>query len=33
MPMTILYGLSKLNEDDSWTRKRRLTVHILGANV
>ncbi|KAJ7660619.1 hypothetical protein B0H14DRAFT_3077508 [Mycena olivaceomarginata] len=27
MPMTILYGLSKLNEDDGWTRKQKLTVH------
>ncbi|KAF7364463.1 Zinc finger mynd domain-containing protein 17 [Mycena sanguinolenta] len=32
MPMTILYGLSKLNEDDSWTRKQTLTVHVLGAS-
>jgi splicing suppressor protein 51 len=28
MPMTILYGLSKLNEDDGWTRKQKLTVHV-----
>ncbi|KAJ6589782.1 hypothetical protein B0H10DRAFT_2093136 [Mycena sp. CBHHK59/15] len=33
MPMTILYGLSKLNEDDGWTRKQKLTVHVLGANI
>ncbi|KAJ7033231.1 hypothetical protein C8F04DRAFT_1039603 [Mycena alexandri] len=32
MPMTILYGLSKFNNDDGWTRKHALTVHILGAN-
>ncbi|KAJ7239505.1 hypothetical protein C8J57DRAFT_1245938 [Mycena rebaudengoi] len=28
MPMTILYGLSKLNEDNAWTRKQTLTVHV-----
>ncbi|KAJ7873967.1 hypothetical protein B0H13DRAFT_2669175 [Mycena leptocephala] len=33
MPMTILYGLSKLNEDDGWTRKQKLTVHVLGATI
>ncbi|KAF8142555.1 hypothetical protein K438DRAFT_1635355, partial [Mycena galopus ATCC 62051] len=33
MPMTILYGLSRLNEDDAWTRKQTLTVHVLGANI
>ncbi|KAJ7208543.1 hypothetical protein GGX14DRAFT_697972 [Mycena pura] len=33
MPMTILYGLSKLNEDDGWTRKQKLTIHVLGANI
>ncbi|KAJ7279736.1 hypothetical protein C8J57DRAFT_1712667 [Mycena rebaudengoi] len=33
MPMTILYGLSKLNEDNAWTRKQTLTVHVLGANI
>ncbi|KAJ7111065.1 hypothetical protein C8R44DRAFT_259777 [Mycena epipterygia] len=32
MPMTILYGLEKLNDDDGWTRKHTLTIHILGAN-
>ncbi|KAF7368233.1 Zinc finger mynd domain-containing protein 17 [Mycena venus] len=33
MAMTILYGLGKLNDDDGWTRKQRLTVHILGAST
>ncbi|KAF8212850.1 hypothetical protein K438DRAFT_1751270 [Mycena galopus ATCC 62051] len=33
MPMTMLYGLSKLNEDDTWTRKQTLTVHVIGANI
>ncbi|KAK6988684.1 MYND-type domain-containing protein [Favolaschia claudopus] len=34
MPMTILYGLEKLNEgDDGWTKKHTLTVHILGAST
>ncbi|KAJ7022561.1 hypothetical protein C8F04DRAFT_1048921 [Mycena alexandri] len=33
MPMTILYGLGKLNNDDDWTQKRTLTVHILGADI
>ncbi|KAJ7354196.1 hypothetical protein DFH08DRAFT_854386 [Mycena albidolilacea] len=33
MPMAILYGLSKLNEDDGWTRKQKLTVHVLGADI
>ncbi|KAF7378239.1 MYND-type domain-containing protein [Mycena sanguinolenta] len=33
MPMTILCGLSKLNDDDLWTRKQTLTVHVLGANA
>ncbi|KAJ7602001.1 hypothetical protein DFH06DRAFT_377639 [Mycena polygramma] len=32
MPMTILYGLEKLNEDDRWTRNPTLTVHIIGAS-
>ncbi|KAJ7207455.1 hypothetical protein GGX14DRAFT_455536, partial [Mycena pura] len=32
MPMTILYALSKLNDDDGWTRKQTLTVHIVGAS-
>ncbi|KAJ6467949.1 hypothetical protein C8R47DRAFT_1325878 [Mycena vitilis] len=29
--MTILYGLEKLNDDDGWTRKHTLTLHIIGA--
>ncbi|KAF7340392.1 Zinc finger mynd domain-containing protein 17 [Mycena venus] len=33
MAMTILYGLEKLNDDDAWTRKDIITVHIIGANV
>ncbi|KAJ6552023.1 hypothetical protein DFH09DRAFT_988435, partial [Mycena vulgaris] len=33
MAMTILYGLGKLNDDDGWTRKQTLTVHILGASI
>ncbi|KAJ7433496.1 hypothetical protein B0H11DRAFT_1889148 [Mycena galericulata] len=33
MPMTILYGLEKLNDDDGWTRKPTLTIHILGADI
>ncbi|KAJ7899700.1 hypothetical protein B0H13DRAFT_2029673 [Mycena leptocephala] len=33
MAMTILYGLEKLNDDDAWTRKHTLTVHILGSNM
>ncbi|KAJ7473006.1 hypothetical protein B0H11DRAFT_2282779 [Mycena galericulata] len=33
MPMTILYGLEKLNDDDGWTRKHTLTIHILGADI
>ncbi|KAJ7436882.1 hypothetical protein B0H11DRAFT_636125 [Mycena galericulata] len=33
IPMTILYGLEKLNDDDGWTRKHTLTIHILGANI
>jgi splicing suppressor protein 51 len=28
MAMTILYGLEKLNDDDAWTRKHTLTVHV-----
>jgi hypothetical protein len=28
MAMTILYGLGKLNDNDDWTRKQRLTVHV-----
>ncbi|KAJ7648327.1 hypothetical protein DFH06DRAFT_1476348 [Mycena polygramma] len=27
--MTILYGLEKLNDDDGWTRKHTLTLHVL----
>ncbi|KAJ7101498.1 hypothetical protein B0H15DRAFT_413126 [Mycena belliarum] len=33
MPMTILYALERLKDDDAWTRKHTLTVHILGAAV
>ncbi|KAJ7248010.1 hypothetical protein C8J57DRAFT_1673330 [Mycena rebaudengoi] len=29
MAMTILYGLEKLNDDDSWTRKDTLAVHLV----
>ncbi|KAJ7861464.1 hypothetical protein B0H14DRAFT_2742356 [Mycena olivaceomarginata] len=29
MAMTILYGLEKLNDDDAWTRKHTLTVHLV----
>ncbi|KAJ6566300.1 hypothetical protein B0H19DRAFT_1137355 [Mycena capillaripes] len=29
--MTILYGLENLNDDDEWTRKHTLTIHIIGA--
>ncbi|KAJ7652662.1 hypothetical protein DFH06DRAFT_994915 [Mycena polygramma] len=32
MPMTILYALEKLNDDDRWTRSPTLTVHIIGAS-
>ncbi|KAG7086033.1 hypothetical protein E1B28_003554 [Marasmius oreades] len=33
MPMTILYALQKLKKSsDDWTRKRTLTVHILGSH-
>lgn len=28
MPMTILWGLEKLNEDDAWTRKSTLNIHV-----
>ncbi|KAJ6597471.1 hypothetical protein DFH09DRAFT_903985 [Mycena vulgaris] len=31
--MTILYALEKLNDDDGWTRKDILTIHIIGANI
>jgi splicing suppressor protein 51 len=27
-PMTILYALEKLNDDDGWTRKETLTIHV-----
>ncbi|KAF9259006.1 hypothetical protein L218DRAFT_963991 [Marasmius fiardii PR-910] len=30
MPMTVLYGLQKLKSSDDWTRKKTLTIHILG---
>ncbi|KAJ7785029.1 hypothetical protein DFH07DRAFT_786519 [Mycena maculata] len=33
MAMTILYGLGKLNDDDGWTRKHTLAVHVLGADI
>ncbi|KAJ7859015.1 hypothetical protein B0H14DRAFT_3631294 [Mycena olivaceomarginata] len=33
MAMTILYGLEELNDDNGWTRKHTLTVHILGADT
>ncbi|KAJ7728676.1 hypothetical protein B0H14DRAFT_3859805 [Mycena olivaceomarginata] len=33
MAMTILYGLEELNNDNGWTRKHTLTVHILGADT
>ncbi|KAK7455903.1 hypothetical protein VKT23_010942 [Stygiomarasmius scandens] len=34
MPMTILYALQKLNgEDESWTKKDTLIIHILGASI
>ncbi|KAL0576980.1 hypothetical protein V5O48_004990 [Marasmius crinis-equi] len=32
MPMTILYALQNLESSDDWTRKRSLTVHLLGAH-
>ncbi|RDB18193.1 putative protein MSS51, mitochondrial [Hypsizygus marmoreus] len=31
MPMTILSALEIVNNDDSWTRRDTLTIHILGA--
>ncbi|KAK1222306.1 hypothetical protein PQX77_014846 [Marasmius sp. AFHP31] len=31
IPMTILHALQKLNSSDDWTRKRSLTLHLLGA--
>uniref|UniRef100_A0A8H7XLM9 Mitochondrial splicing suppressor 51-like C-terminal domain-containing protein n=1 Tax=Psilocybe cubensis TaxID=181762 RepID=A0A8H7XLM9_PSICU len=30
MPMTILWALENLNNDDSWTKKDTLNIHILG---
>ncbi|KAF7337156.1 MYND-type domain-containing protein [Mycena venus] len=33
MAMTVLYGLEMLNDDDGWTRKHTLTVHVIGANA
>ncbi|THU87999.1 hypothetical protein K435DRAFT_803848 [Dendrothele bispora CBS 962.96] len=34
MPMTILYALQNLNgEDESWTKKDTIVVHILGASI
>ncbi|KAJ7607994.1 hypothetical protein DFH06DRAFT_1249125, partial [Mycena polygramma] len=32
MPMTILYALEQLNNDDAWTRKHTLTIHMIGAS-
>ncbi|KAJ7601536.1 hypothetical protein DFH06DRAFT_1025831 [Mycena polygramma] len=32
LPMTILYGLSKLSDGDGWTQKQTLRVHIVGAS-
>ncbi|KAJ6558776.1 hypothetical protein DFH09DRAFT_1036769 [Mycena vulgaris] len=32
MALTVLYGLETLNDDDGWTRKHTLRVHIIGAN-
>ncbi|KAJ7119992.1 hypothetical protein C8R46DRAFT_929313 [Mycena filopes] len=31
MSMTILYALEELNDDDAWTRKHTLDIHIIGA--
>lgn len=28
MAMTILYGLEILNDDEAWTRKGSLTIHV-----
>ncbi|KAJ7036702.1 hypothetical protein C8F04DRAFT_1094133 [Mycena alexandri] len=33
MPMSILYALEKLNDDDAWTKKHTLTIHILGGTM
>ncbi|KAF5378487.1 hypothetical protein D9615_007134 [Tricholomella constricta] len=32
MPMTILWALDLLNEDEAWTRKDTPTIHLLGAH-
>ncbi|KAL0576985.1 hypothetical protein V5O48_004995 [Marasmius crinis-equi] len=32
MPMTMLYALQHLNDDEEWTRKPELTIHVLGAS-
>ncbi|KAG6826085.1 hypothetical protein H0H92_001167 [Tricholoma furcatifolium] len=31
MPMTILWALEHLNQDDAWTRKKELSIHMIGA--
>ncbi|KAJ7183475.1 hypothetical protein C8R46DRAFT_1308118 [Mycena filopes] len=31
IPMSILYALENLNDDDAWTKKNTLNIHILGA--
>ena len=31
-PMTILYALEKMNEDDMWTKKDTLTIHVCTAS-
>ncbi|KAJ6502868.1 hypothetical protein C8R47DRAFT_969635 [Mycena vitilis] len=33
MPMTILYALEQLNDNDVWTRKHTLTIHMIGASM
>ncbi|KAJ7714781.1 hypothetical protein B0H14DRAFT_3014907 [Mycena olivaceomarginata] len=33
MAMTVLYGLEMLNDDDGWTRKHMLRVHVIGASA
>ncbi|KAJ3874218.1 hypothetical protein F5051DRAFT_417392 [Lentinula edodes] len=32
-PLTILYALQNLNNDDVWTQRKSLTIHILGASL
>ncbi|GJE95284.1 zinc finger MYND domain-containing protein [Phanerochaete sordida] len=32
LPLTILWALERLNEGDEWTRRREMTVHIIGAS-